>query len=137
MAKIILVSGVGNSGKTESIRLFLANRGIVFPDAPRDILLILPIQKGGHTLSVGVASGGDTFAIVDENFKFFRPHQCDIIVCASKSHGRTIQYIQTEGAQPGNQMAPLISTRKIHSFNQAQAAHDNTRVATEIESNIP
>lgn len=137
MAKIILVSGVGDSGKTESIRLFLANRGIVFPNAPRDILRILHIQKGGHILTVGVASGGDTLAIVKKNFQFFSQHPCNIIVCASKSRGRTIKYIQSEGAQPGNRMAPLISTRKIHPFNQAQADRDNVRVASEIERNIP
>ena len=137
MAKIILVSGAGNSGKTKSIRLFLENNKIFFPNTPHDILLVLPIQKCGQTWNVGVASGGDTLAIVKRNFNFFSQHQCDIIVCASKSRGSTIKYIQNKGTQLGNRMAPLISTNKIHPFNQAQAGSDNVRVVSEIDRNIP
>lgn len=90
--KIILVSGVGNSGKSSSIRDYLGLEG-VFHIRPRgDVTIVFPLRR--KKFLMGVASGGDTVGIINRNFRFFGAHPCDVIVCASKSKGATLSRVR-------------------------------------------
>jgi hypothetical protein len=130
MTKIILVSGVGNSGKTTSIRLFLANEGVHFGKPTGDVLVVLPMTIDGQQYTVGVATEGDMLTVQQSNFRFLRRHACDIIVCSSRSKGQTLAYVQSQ-VKSGDELV-VVTTRQV-----ARPGTDNARVAKEIRENLP
>ena len=93
--KIIVVSGVGNSGKSSSIRKFRENLG-VFLNSHIDPPIVLPINIKNKNIIIGIASGGDTAAVVTNAFNFFNGKNCDVIVCACKSSGESKDQVDTE-----------------------------------------
>jgi len=134
MPIIIHVVGASNSGKSSSIRLFLEDRGLVFPASPKDVTLVAPISKNGKTSIAGIGSAGDNQDVVDKNFNFFIGNNCDVIICASKSRGesydRVLYYVHNLNAQH------IILRTQCQNNVSAQRA-DNRRVADEIWQNIP
>ncbi|MES2984318.1 MAG: hypothetical protein V4735_03925 [Pseudomonadota bacterium] len=135
MHKIILVTGPSNSGKTSSIRRFLENRGI-FHKQDGDLAIVLPLQKNGKTYVVGIASGGDTLAIVQSNFVFFQPHNCDVIICASKSRGKTLACITNHATQHGAVLSKT-HTNYANPANTSNIALSINAIAAQIEQNFP
>lgn len=133
MHKIIAVTGPGNSGKTGSIRQFLADRGIVYMRRG-DITIVIPIRKAGRTLVVGVASGGDTGAVAERNIRFLTARNCDIIICAAKSKGPTLRSALVSG---GSVMPVVIVTNKISRPSQATIVDKNRQIADLIWAEIP
>ena len=134
MATIILVMGVGNSGKTSSIRLFLENNGVFFKKEKGDIALTLRIQKNTRSILLGITSGGDTEEIVKENFDFLKNKKCDYIICASKSNGKTVKYI--DGMLHESYGIIKISTNKASKEDKAQHEIENSKIAKAIDSHI-
>lgn len=138
--RIIHVYGASNSGKSNSIRTYMKNQGVRFP-LKGDFQIILPIIKGRKQFIVGIASGGDDAAVVNANFNFFYPRQCDVIVCASKTWGvsetetqkwvKQLQQQQIVAHQPFSYIP--IRTRSVPR-NQWPA--EWARVAALIDQNI-
>jgi hypothetical protein len=116
--KIILVSGVGNSGKTSSIRKYLNLEGVFHLRRRGDITLVFPLRR--KKIILGVASGGDNVAIVTRNFQFFAQHRCDVIVCASKGRGGTVAYVQNAARRSGARLIHL-RTSKVPAARRQQA----------------
>lgn len=137
MPQIIWIRGTSNSGKTSSIRKFLENRGIFFPENPKDISVVLPIQKNGKTYKIGVASAGDTAQLVMRNFTFLNPHNCDFIVCASKASGRTVVGVQNQATQLGANWVE-VRTQKLRGAAATVMAINMAAggIANQIEQNI-
>ena len=67
--KIILVSGVSNSGKTSSIKQYLNLENVFHLKNKGDITIVLPLQL--IPIFLGVASGGDAVGIIRDYFNFF------------------------------------------------------------------
>jgi hypothetical protein len=131
MPGIILVCGVSNSGKTRSIRQFLERRKI-FHMKRGDITAVLPIQKNGKELDLGVASGGDTLNIVKKNLAFIDRHDWDIIVCASKSRGQTVRFVEDFARRNGVRLV-MINTMRVKGTAKYAA---NKNIAAQIERNL-
>lgn len=127
MTKIIVVQGVNNSGKTSSIRLFLENNG-VFHNHEGDITLVLPIRKNGKTYRLGVTSTGDIERDIEKNFKFFSNHKLDFIICAARSHGKTIKFIEEHSRANGFSLICIAKKRAV--------PFDHMNIAAEIDSKI-
>lgn len=133
MPKIIVVQGVSNSGKSRSIRLFASMHG-VWLARPGDFILTMPVSKAGVTYNVCVVTGGDNPSMITAGVNFALHHKCDYIVAATKMSGATVSHMKS-----------LIT---LHSFSDvwiktrhvtgpsAQTA-DNSRVATEVDNEIP
>jgi hypothetical protein len=77
---------------------------------------------------MGVASGGDTVAIINRNFNFFNSHPCNVIVCASKSRGATLSRVKVLAGQLGAQLI-IIATTKVPGSRRLQA---NAAIARQI-----
>jgi hypothetical protein len=133
MRKVILVSGVSNSGKTKSIRRFLENRGIFHMKRRGDITVVMPIRKMGKGFVIGVASGGDNLGVVRRNLTFIDRHKWDVVVCASRSRGATPLYVRSF-AQGHRAKFVSISTARV---SGAAIAGAIGRVAAQVERNIP
>jgi GTPase SAR1 family protein len=132
MPRIIVITGPGSSGKTTSIRQFLEVRKIRYTKKKGDVTIVVRVQKRNTTLAVGVASGGDTPAIFANNFNFLLPRTCDVIVCASKSKGSTINFIRNTF---GNNLI-LIPISKLKNPSPTQISARNAVIAQAIERHI-
>jgi hypothetical protein len=127
MRKLIVVTGTANTGKTSSIRLFLANRGI--HHAKRgDITAIIPITKKGRSLALAIGTGGDHLSVVKRNTDFFDEHGWDVVVCASKSRGAAYDHV-IDFAKSSR--AKLIEIPTIHVNRNRTSA--NQDIAAQIE----
>jgi hypothetical protein len=133
MPTVILVSGVSNSGKTKSIRKFLENRGIFHLRRIGDITAIFPIQRSGKARVLAVASGGDDPYVVNRNLAFFAQHKWDVVVCASRSRGRTVQLV-ANFAQRYKARLITIPTVRVKKPAIASAI---ARIAAQVERNLP
>jgi hypothetical protein len=133
MTKIIHVRGSSNSGKSTSIRLFLEKMGIYLPTDPKDFKIVFPHNNNGEEIKIGVASGGDNEKIVKENFKFFAGHDCDIIVCASKSRGESYDAVKKYEKKLNADYTPLETTKENEVLKQSK---NNKKVAKEIKEHV-
>ena len=112
MAKIILVAGTANTGKTKSIRLFLENLGIFHEKRNGDLVLVVPPLAAGKKRILGIATGGDNLNVVSKSLNFIDQHKWDVIVCASKSQGVTLGYVQRSAASHKAQLV-IINTSRV------------------------
>ena len=112
MAKIILVAGTANTGKTKSIRLFLENLGIFHEKRNGDLVLVVPPLGAGKKRILGTATGGDNLNVVSKSLTFIDQHKWDVIVCASKSQGVTFGYVQRFAANHKAQLV-IINTSRV------------------------
>lgn len=132
MARIILIAGAANTGKTKSIRLFLENQGIVHMKRVGDLVLVVPNYKVGKNRVIGVASGGDSLGVVRNSLAFLDKHPWDIIVCASRSQGQTYGEVQKFAARKGVKVV-VIRTQRVAN-NAVSAAIRN--IADQIDQNL-
>ena len=111
---LIAVEGVSNSGKTTTLKKFLS----LLQKDPKTISIRIQndvkkkkpnefyIPKIGDMtcifelalinnklLKIGIATGGDTLDIVSSNLTYFDNNNCDVMFCATKSRGQTVDYI--------------------------------------------
>jgi len=133
MPKLIVVHGISNSGKTSAIVQFMeTHRNITASPFPS--LITVPIQKSGNWL-LGVAKDGDTAWHVQNALRLFASHNCDIVVCATKSSGASVTALNTfAAANPHITVVRIATTWSATSAGQAAA---NAAVALAIENNIP
>ena len=125
--RIILVSGIGSSGKTTSIRRYLNLEGVFhLGSRPRDIAIVFPLRR--RKILMGVASGGDNVTIIARNFNFFGQHPWAVIVCASKARGQTIRFVQRYAARSHASLVVIRTTR----VGPDRRAQQNTQIARQI-----
>lgn len=111
MEKILIVlEGVSNSGKTTTLNKLiklLENKNkirlidkekkddnILSNENMNDIRCIFEYTLSNNTvLTIGIATGGDTEKIVSDNIEYFNKNNCDIMINATKSKGKTVDYI--------------------------------------------
>ncbi|MBZ8118759.1 TGBp1 family protein [Roseovarius sp. LXJ103] len=136
MAILIVVEGVGNSGKSTSIKDF-ARANLPNFSVPRrgDIKYAGPLTKNSNQYTIGVRSAGDTGAMILDAIQCFKTHNCDLMVCATKSRGITVDTINAYIAANPSLTVHRIQTQS--SKIPAQQLADNARVAQKIWSHIP
>jgi GTPase SAR1 family protein len=128
LRKIILVCGVGNSGKTSSIKRFVLENNFEYKKN-NDFIVSLKIKRS----AIGIASGGDNLDILQRIFNFFGEGHLDFIVCASKAKGQTFDFIKTKSEEMGAKLVPIHTTKEESKKLQEL---DHKKVADEIWANI-
>jgi len=102
MGNIYALQGRGDCGKTETIKLvyqILVNNYKIsqtqiqdfFPNSP-DIKIIMSGVKGKK---IGIESRGDPKSRLERSLKDFVNAGCDIIFCACRTSGMTVQWINS------------------------------------------
>jgi hypothetical protein len=99
MNTIIAIRGVGNTGKTETIKTFYRLLKSKYPTSKienevdrLDIRVIITING----VKIGIESQGDPSSRLFESIPLFVRNQCSIIVCATRSKGKTVQLIKEQ-----------------------------------------
>lgn len=124
MQKVLFrVYGRPASGKTTAINLAFDK----FKERHPNATCVLPYENDGHGdilvavevkgISVGFSSIGDDVAQIKENLQKLREKNCDIIVCATRTHGGTKDavmefndeyHIESYQSQRDNNVATVI-----------------------------
>lgn len=134
--KIIVVRGISNSGKTTSIKTALD----VLRNKPSAVITVL---KDGTDLIVVVnidgvivvvASAGDLEEMLKQLIRLIRDIDWDILVCATKSRGKTVDYIKMWSITLSRTHSCVWIEKQWVPKNQQAAANEAT--AREILSHI-
>jgi hypothetical protein len=100
--QIIVLSGKSNIGKSETIKIvyklllekYPSLQTILQPAATRKEIRVV-IEINGKC--IGIESRGDSRTHVDTALKIFADHECDIILCASRTRGGSWDAVQEFG----------------------------------------
>lgn len=123
MKKIIGLSGVGGTGKTETLNLLIdllevATTGCSMPTPQPESKDRKKIFTYNGNI-VGIGTSGDSRVCVQKNCDFFDNNKCDIAISATRSWGGSCDCLN-EFADKYKIKAIWIS-KNITSQNQAQA----------------
>ena len=130
MPDIFALQGVGNCGKTETLRILYDELTKKYPNAGvqfihrgnSDIAVILTGVNGNV---VGIETQGDPGSRLDETLKAFVNAGCDIIFCACRTRGMTVDWINARSRQYQIHFIPqnrIPSPSNQNAANQATAA---------------
>ena len=92
MAKIIIIVGIGNSGKTTSIRTLYKKLGGLIPPKTKEIGNDSNILEYNGK-KIGFASMGDFEEVFRINIEILLTKGCDVIIVACRSKGATQKVI--------------------------------------------
>lgn len=99
MNTIIAIKGIGNTGKTEAIKNIYHLLKSKYPKArienkicELDIRVIFTVNG----VKIGIESQGDPSSRLFESIPLFVKSQCNIILCATRSRGKTVQLIKEQ-----------------------------------------
>jgi hypothetical protein len=132
---IIAVRGVGNAGKTTSVRLayqtLRAEAAEIRPPRLRSHVEVRGAILIIDGVLVGFASAGDIVANLEEDLDLLRREGCTVIVCTARDSGKTPPFLErfASSARPPFRVLWL---RKIRSGGVEHRDRDNRRTADEI-----
>jgi hypothetical protein len=104
MAEIFALQGTCNSGKSSTIRLVYNTLTNKYPAAhvqnlspnTKDIKIIISGIKG---LVIGIESQGDPNSRLLKSLQDFSNANCDIIICAARTSGMTVAWVNAYSGQ--------------------------------------
>lgn len=99
MNTIIAIKGVGSVGKTETIKNIYHLLKSKHPEAKienRICVLDIRVIFTVNGMKIGIESQGDPSSRLFESIPLFVKKQCNIIICATRSRGKTVQLIKEQ-----------------------------------------
>jgi UDP-glucose 6-dehydrogenase len=136
MKKVFAVRGKGNSGKTTSILMaykkilkkYSGAKIIFYKEYLKEITAVIDI--GG--IVIGFETQGDPNSRLNASLKLFlNKHECDIIICATRSYGQTVKYVE-DVEKYGYEITWIIKEQDIES----KIYEGNNSTANTIVKNI-
>jgi len=139
MGTIIALRGIGNSGKSETIRILhelMLNNGYQEIDGNynqrNDFYSIFLMNK----IRIGITSSGDNYDLVHDNLEILINNGCEICVCACRTYDRVPP--GTNAAVEGFNNYTYRYIQKTYDNNINTQTHTNAidaqRLLTEIEN---
>jgi ABC-type cobalamin/Fe3+-siderophores transport system ATPase subunit len=133
--RVIAVRGVNNCGKSTAIKLayqrLLADSESVIP-VSRHLKEVRGAVMVRHGVRVGWISLGDIGRILEEGFANLVAERCAVIVCACRSHGGTIEYLDSLGYE-----VTWIKKQRVEGVDQEHANQTTAaRVAKAVDQAI-
>ena len=99
MGNLFALYGRANCGKSETIRNIFDQLKMKYPTAQINQIYfgsdIKVIIKGIKGLSIGIESMGDPNSRLKQSLIDFENNGCDIIFCASRTRGMTVDWINS------------------------------------------
>jgi hypothetical protein len=100
MRNIFVLQGIANCGKTETIKSVFEILKTNYPNAnikdncsdTRDISKII---SNINNYKIGIESQGDPNSRLEKSLRDFDDEKCDIIICASRTKGMTVNWINS------------------------------------------
>ena len=132
---IIAVRGVGNTGKTTSVRLaYQTLKGEGTERRPPRLGSYVEVRGAILVVDgmlVGFASAGDIVTNLEEDLDLLKREGCAVIVCTTRDSGKTPPFVErfASSAQPPFRVIPI---RKDTSGAIEHQESDNRRTADQI-----
>ena len=99
MKKIFALKGTSHTGKTQTIRTFDELLRQKYPSAmvvheyrPRNELRVVLSVNG---VKIGIETTGKNIKRIEESFDLFVNLGCEIIICATRTTGKTVTAVET------------------------------------------
>ncbi|MHA3084021.1 hypothetical protein ACX1NX_12820 [Acinetobacter sp. ANC 5383] len=136
MTQIFALQGTSNSGKTSTLIQLDQEIQNKYPNALRtihihrkDICISYEIIVNGSVIKVGIESQGDPNSRLKDSLELFKNIGCDIIFCACRTQGMTVDWIN-DFAQRNHYNQPIFITKQKNlSLTQSQ---DNLSAAQNL-----
>jgi len=96
---IIVVKGVANVGKTQTIKNVYELLIKKYNNATKDHIIISADMRIVITINgikIGIESQGDPSSRLFESIKLFVKIECDIIICATRTRGATVNIVNAQ-----------------------------------------
>ena len=137
---IIAIQGKAKRGKTATIKEFrevlkLKQECHILQEQDllegrieqKDIKRIITIAYKGRQIKIGIESQGDPGSrLVTEQLKDFLDSECDVIICACRTSGDSVNIINRVGDENGYDViftSPYISKSNHETLNHHKAEH--------------
>lgn len=127
--RLIALSGPGNTGKTTTLKSVIE----AFEKSPRamvtrlisrvDVRAIIEIGD----LKIGIETQGDPGSRLGESLELFRNEGCHVIICATRTRGRTVTLVQR--CEPAYDVIWIV---KLFLRTEVERNQDNRKVASKI-----
>jgi Ni2+-binding GTPase involved in maturation of urease and hydrogenase len=134
MKTVIGLYGPANTGKSATLKKVYELLKAKHPNAPvtheiinHDVRAIININ--GHR--IGFESHGDPVSRIFTSISMFAREECDLIVCATRTRGRTVVAVESLKPQYSIKWIP-----KIREPDEAQHEQINKALATDILKQI-
>lgn len=125
--QMLILKGPGSSGKSTSIKLTfdaflrwaIQKKKVTTVHylylTEREVAAVIEIGQE----SIGIASRGDSEAQVKNGLAFFARHQCEVVVCATRSRGKPLAAAQSFSVKRlGGKAAEIAKTKSAGSTAQ-------------------
>jgi hypothetical protein len=139
MAKtIIVLQGVGNAGKSTTIGMLLdlliqvGWEEVEYLRGQRGNVNFAVILKHGKT-KMGICTWGDNIAQLNPYLPRFSQEQCKLIVCAMRTRGGTVEYVESFAKTNGFVLDRIPKNRTDDPANYKK---ENCKVAKQINQLI-
>ncbi|KRG67618.1 hypothetical protein [Pseudoxanthomonas dokdonensis] len=97
MSHVIALQGRAGSGKTSTLRQVISDLEAKYPNATVQVLAgridLKMIMHGVKGKIVGIETQGDPGSRLQQSLKDFTAARCDIIFCACRTSGMTVQWV--------------------------------------------
>lgn len=116
---VICFWGAGNIGKTESVRALWEKLDTSHKPPLHEINRDICATVDFEGIRVGISSLGDPDSGQEMWLDELVGKECDIIVCASRTKGRTVRAVEERAAANGYALiwlSPLSSSKKTNDF---------------------
>ncbi|MCD6678941.1 hypothetical protein [Vibrio cholerae] len=125
MAEIFALQGIGSSGKTSTLREVFNQLRTKYPTAPIDIInngadITVVIDING--IKVGIESQGDPNSRLQTSLPYFVSLKCDVIFCAIRTKGMTVQWVNQCSNKYKVQFVPKLQSSNGHAQINLQQA---------------
>lgn len=137
MHKLIVVRGYKGSGKTSAIHGAARLLGCGLTDnSPADIFMITCLKLGTTKYRIGIASSGDSAAIIKEHINTLYPLHLDYVIMASSAPVKGDPLIEAFANIEEAELC-VVRSEKLENSSISQINDKVSRVSREIRSHIP
>ena len=132
MKTLYALQGAGEKGKSSTLNILIDELAKKYPNAPKRILIpgmgrdqqVIFDNLNGHI--IGIETQGDPNSRLPQSLKDFAKEQCDIIFCACRTSGSTVDAIQNFAKQYSYTVNIIKQT---YEENASKQTASNTKVA--------
>ena len=132
MKALYALQGAGQRGKSSTLNILIDELAKKYPNATKRILIpgmgrdqqVIFDNLNGHV--IGIETQGDPNSRLPQSLKDFAKAQCDIIFCACRTSGSTVDAIQSFAKQYSYTVNIIKQT---YEKNASKQTASNTNVA--------
>lgn len=128
MSHVIALQGRASSGKTSTLLQVFNDLQVKYPSSKVQILAgrtdVKALMRGVNGKTIGIETQGDPNSRLQESLSDFLAAKCDIIFCACRTSGMTVDWVNALSAKHKVQFVQQSRVASGHAkANSVMAAH--------------